>query len=97
MRNISELLTILRDNTKVVNNEIPFGLCREVRRLCDNAIIFHEEKFSMIEYIINKMPYYEFKEPFGLILKNIYGWPPCEWLPRLAWLNEHIELTKNQQ
>lgn len=94
MRTISELLTILRDNAEVVNNGILFGLCHEVRRLHGNDIISREEKFSMIDYITNKMPYSEFKGPFGVMLKNIYGWPVGEWEPRFQWLNEHIKLTK---
>lgn len=92
MRTISELLTILRDNVYVDGDgEIYNGLCYEVIELHGKGIISLNEKHALHKYIDKHMPV-GICTTFGIK----YGWTPREWPPRLAWLNEHIELTKDQ-
>lgn len=93
MRTISELLTILRDNANVYGDgEIIAGLCYEVIVLYDKIIISLDERYALNDYIDKNMP-----TGIRTVIGIKYGWPPGEWPPRLAWLNEHIELTKDQQ
>ena len=94
MRTISELLTILRDNAGVYDNQIYDGLCWEAYEIFENNIISHDELETLYEYIKENMPYYTSEYVCEWALRE-YGWPSGEWLPRLEWLNEHIELTKN--
>lgn len=93
MRPISKLLEILRDNAEVENNEIFDGLCFEAAELCEKDIISLDEKYVLYDYIDENMP--KMINDYGLI--SYYGWPKGEWLPRLEWINEHIELNKEKE
>lgn len=93
MRTISELLTILRDNAGVYDNQIYDGLCWEVFELFSSNIISSDENNALCDYIDENMP--KMINDDGLI--SDYGWPIGEWLPRLEWLNEHIELNKEKE
>ena len=95
MKTISELLTILRDNAKVEDDEICDGLCAEVLELYENEVISLYEKGLLYYYINENKPHYEFV--FYGMMTDQYGWPRYEWPPRLAWLNEHIELNKEKE
>ena len=93
MRTMHELLTILRDNANVYGNgEIIAGLCYEVIVLHGKIIISVDERYALNDYIDKNMP-----TGIRTVIGIRYGWRPGEWHPRLAWLNEHIELTKEQQ
>lgn len=95
MRTISELLTILRDNAGVYDNQIYDGLCWEAFELSSSDVISIDERHELHQYIKENMPYYKHIDFNGMVFYE-YGWAPSEWPARLAWLNEHIELTKDQ-
>ena len=97
MRTISELLTILRDNARVENDSIFMGLCFEIGSLLGKIIITTSESIKLKIYIQENMPVRMLEDEIGGHVASPYGWPPGEWTPRLAWLNEHIELTKDKQ
>lgn len=90
MRTMHELLTILRDNAMVYHDKIYSGLCHETNYLLGKDIISYKERNLLRNYINENIP----NRKNGYILN--YAWQVCEWPPRLAWLNEHIELTRQQ-
>ena len=95
-RPIHELLTILRDNCRVNNNQLRSGLCYELDNLEALDLITHSESMIFFEYIYKNMPTRLFETCFGKIEVSMYGWPRGEWPQRLEWLNEHILLTRQQ-
>jgi len=93
-RTIRELLIILRDNANVTKTNLGFkqrikyGLCYEVLSLCKREIINDDELNALNMYIFKYRPSYN---------NTAYGWKPNHWLPRLKWLNKHIELLNQYQ
>ena len=93
MRTISELLTILRDNVEIdANGEIYDGLCYEIVTLHENGKISYLEYSTLRNYVYSNIPVI-----FKGLRRSPYGWPCHKWPPRLAWLNEHIELNKEKE
>lgn len=91
-RPIDILLSILRDNARVENNMIPDGLCLEVQYLSySSRMINFNEAIELDTYIKKNMPVSMIGDTKMI---SDYGWVPKKWPPRLAWLNEHIELTR---
>lgn len=90
-RPIHDLLTILRDNARVEYNMVQEGLCLEVQYLSYTShLITFLEAIELKEYIKKNMPVIMLVPE----TRSDFGWEPCLWGPRLAWLNEHIELTR---
>ena len=91
MRTINELLIILRDNAKVKKSwfglrlRINAGLCCEIFKITRSHSISDCEWVILTEYINRYAP------PSN---SDGFKWPPYKWKPRLKWLNEQIELTK---
>lgn len=95
MRTINELLTILKANCRIRNGNVLLdGLCHEAARIYDVGLITSDEFYLLKEYIYDNMPERTWTDKFGFVRNSLYGWPKCEWPPRLKWLNEQIELTK---
>lgn len=91
-RPIHQLLTILRDNARVENNMVQEGLCLEVQYLSYTThMITFLEALSLKDYIKKNMPVRMIANTTSI---SDFGWEPFFWEPRLAWLNEHIELTR---
>lgn len=88
MRPISELLEILRDRSRNKNNRIRNGLCAEVYFLHSYNLLSQDEYCLIMDYFIENLPN---KSPYE------YSFPVGDWLPRLKWLNEHIELNKEKE
>ena len=85
MRTIHELLIILRDRSRVIEGKyIVFGLCKEVSVLYWDDIIDEDDMVLLQEYFENNMPNPNL---------NGFSFPRGQWIPRLNWLNKHIELT----
>ncbi len=95
MRTIHELITILRANCRIRNgNKLLDGLCHEAAIMRRNDIIDKKEYRLLTNYIYDNMPETPWTNKNGFTMQSLYGWPQCEWPPRLKWLNEQIELTK---
>ena len=90
-RPIHQLLTILRDNARVENNMLIEGLCLEVQYLSYSThMITFNEAIELDTYIKKNMPVRMIGNTTDI---SCFGWERFIWEPRLAWLNEHIELT----
>ena len=86
MRTISELLTILRDNTRLKDGQIQDGLCNESYILKFYNIISAYEYIKLRKYIVSNMPEMYFTTFNGghiVKVRSLYGWPRREWQPRL--------------
>ena len=94
MRTINELLIILRDNARVKKSwfglklRIDCGLCTEALNLvgANFRYITWDEYDIIMKHIANYGPTF--------LPNSGYRWPIGLWKPRLKWLNEQIELTK---
>lgn len=97
MKTIHELLVVLRANCRIRNGNVLLdGLCHEASRLNAIGLINSDELKLLNDYIYDNMPERPWTDKNGFTRQSLYGWPQCEWPPRLDWLNEHIESTKQQ-
>lgn len=99
MRTINELLIILRDNARVkkswfgLKHNINSGLCSEIDNLLWNFYFDNTTPHVNSMEALVLRDYLCKNRPNGAAQYSFY-WPVGLWEPRLKWLNEQIELTK---
>ena len=99
MRTINELLIILRDNARVkkswfgLKHNINSGLCSEIDNLLWNFYFDNTTPHVNSMEALVLRDYLCKNRPNGAAQYSFY-WSVGLWKPRLKWLNEQIELTK---
>jgi len=90
MRNIKELLQVLLDNQQYFN----LGLCLWVDELVYKDIISYRERYILHDYINKHRPsMFSSIEAWKNSNSNYY-WNRNNIVPRLNWINKHIEKLK---
>ncbi len=90
MRNIKQLLELLRENV-IDSNSYLYGLCSRLEIMVFNGILYKNEYKLLIKYLQHNAPRRKFHS-IPTIRKTIgdYWWPKKEKQPRLDWLDKQI-------
>ena len=93
-RNINELLIILRDYIKEMD-DFDLGLCHIISVLFDVGLINQYEYFVLKDYVNYNKPKWYSKHFSPIQLQSPYYWKKGNKTPRLKWLDTQIKITKH--